>query len=154
MGKRKISIEKIPDDRVRVATFQKRKLGLIKKAMELSLLCEVEVALVIFGSPTAQCRTGKVIQYSSKDIDVLLAKFMELEPSETFSNKDYKGKFENMKEGAEEVGPGDPSGKLAHVFHKNFTLTRSSLAIIPSHFAVNARYNTESLCSKRQPSPS
>ena len=111
MGKRKISIEKIPDDRVRVATFQKRKLGLIKKAMELSLLCEVEVALVIFGSPTAQCRTGKVIQYSSKDIDVLLAKFMELEPSETFSNKDYKGKFENMKEGAEEGGPGDPSGK-------------------------------------------
>ena len=138
MGKRKISIEKIPDDRVRVATFQKRKLGLIKKAMELSLLCEVEVALVIFGSPTAQCRTGKVIQYSSKDIDVLLAKFMELEPSETFSNKDYKGKFENMKEGAEEVGPGDPSGKqltFSQKFHVDPSGSRNSTE---SHFAVNA----------------
>ncbi|KAK7260458.1 hypothetical protein RIF29_26516 [Crotalaria pallida] len=33
---------------VRVVTFSKRKSGLFKKAMELSILCEVAVALVLF----------------------------------------------------------------------------------------------------------
>ncbi|EKX47059.1 hypothetical protein GUITHDRAFT_44812, partial [Guillardia theta CCMP2712] len=75
MGKRKIKVEKIKDDRTRLATFQKRKMGLIKKAMELSVLCEVEVALVIFGAPTQTCKQGKLCQYSSKDIDLLLTKF-------------------------------------------------------------------------------
>jgi hypothetical protein len=142
MGKRKISIEKICDDRVRGATYQKRKMGLIKKAMELSILCEVEVplhahsrtivyytkwififsrpltigawrrcvlqvALVIFGPPTQYCRTGKVSQYSSKDIDVLLTKFVDIEPAEMFSNHDYNGKFQDENgEGVEECQEG------------------------------------------------
>jgi hypothetical protein len=49
MGKRKIEIAKIADDRKRLATFHKRKPGLLHKAMELSILCDVEIAVVIFG---------------------------------------------------------------------------------------------------------
>ena len=49
MGKRKIEIVKIAEDRKRLATFHKRKPGLLHKAMELSILCDVEVAVIIFG---------------------------------------------------------------------------------------------------------
>lgn len=45
MGRSKIRIEKIQDERVRKITFEKRKRGLMKKAIELSILCDTEVFL-------------------------------------------------------------------------------------------------------------
>lgn len=49
MGKRKIhSFVKIEDDNSRNVTYCKRKKGLVKKAMELSLLCKQEIYLSIF----------------------------------------------------------------------------------------------------------
>ena len=50
MGRKKIIIRKIQDERSRHATFAKRKNGLIKKAMELGVLCGCEIALVMFNS--------------------------------------------------------------------------------------------------------
>jgi len=47
MGRNKIKIEKIKNDRIRQVTFYKRKKGLLKKAMELSLLCNVKILLSI-----------------------------------------------------------------------------------------------------------
>ena len=49
MGKRKIqAFVKIEDNNSRNVTYCKRKRGLIKKAMELSMLCQQEVYLSIF----------------------------------------------------------------------------------------------------------
>ncbi|KAH9823583.1 hypothetical protein DFH28DRAFT_880118 [Melampsora americana] len=48
MGRRKIEIAPILDDRNRSVTFLKRKNGLMKKAYELGVLCGAEVAVIVF----------------------------------------------------------------------------------------------------------
>jgi hypothetical protein len=40
MGKDKTDITRIADDKMRYVTFEKRKRGFLKKAIELSLMCD------------------------------------------------------------------------------------------------------------------
>lgn len=68
MGRKKIDIRRIDDVRVRKVTFNKRKAGLVKKAMELSLLCDCEVALVVFTSE------NKLYKYASDDLEKIVRK--------------------------------------------------------------------------------
>ncbi|KAI5056142.1 hypothetical protein GOP47_0029663 [Adiantum capillus-veneris] len=55
----KIQIRPIENTTSRQVTFSKRRSGLLKKAHELSVLCDAEIALIIFSS------TGKLFEYSS-----------------------------------------------------------------------------------------
>ncbi|KAL5556609.1 hypothetical protein UlMin_038845, partial [Ulmus minor] len=48
MGRRKLHIKRIEDKHNRHVTFSKRRNGLMKKSHELSILCDVEIALVVF----------------------------------------------------------------------------------------------------------
>ena len=50
-------------------TFTKRKFGLMKKAYELSVLCDCEISLIIFNSQ------NKLFQYASTDMDKVLLKY-------------------------------------------------------------------------------
>ena len=50
MGRRKVVLKRIEDKSSRQVTFSKRRSGLMKKARELSILCDVEVALLVFSS--------------------------------------------------------------------------------------------------------
>lgn len=59
MAREKIQIKKIDNATARQVTFSKRRRGLFKKAEELSVLCDADVALIIFSS------TGKLFEYSS-----------------------------------------------------------------------------------------
>ena len=52
-----------------LSTFLKRKGGLFKKAHELSVLCSVEVAVIIFG------HNKKLYEYSSGDIKETIERF-------------------------------------------------------------------------------
>ena len=54
MGRNKIKIERIKNERNRNITFIKRKKGLIKKAMELSLLCNGEILVAIVSKDNEQ----------------------------------------------------------------------------------------------------
>uniref|UniRef100_A0A4W5RSP3 Myocyte enhancer factor 2cb n=1 Tax=Hucho hucho TaxID=62062 RepID=A0A4W5RSP3_9TELE len=68
---------------VDTVTFTKRKFGLMKKAYELSVLCDCEIALIIFNS------TNKLFQYASTDMDKVLLKYTEYnEPHESRTNSD------------------------------------------------------------------
>lgn len=55
----------------------------MKKAYELSVLCDCEIALIIFNS------ANKLFQYASTDMDKVLLKYTEYnEPHESRTNKD------------------------------------------------------------------
>ena len=48
MGRRKVEITRIQDKSSRVVTFSKRRAGLFKKARQISVLCDVDVAVIVF----------------------------------------------------------------------------------------------------------
>ncbi|KAG6586537.1 MADS-box transcription factor [Phytophthora cinnamomi] len=92
MGRKKIQIKRIEDDRNRQVTFAKRKNGIFKKAMELSKLCDCEIALIVFDS------NDKLYQYSSTSVDQILLKYTEYgEPFEIKDNNDYEIMFGEKK---------------------------------------------------------
>ncbi|GLB45113.1 putative MADS [Lyophyllum shimeji] len=66
MGRRKIEIQPITNERNRSVTFLKRKNGLFKKAHELGVLCSVDVAVIIFDERHGH--DTKLFQYCSTDI--------------------------------------------------------------------------------------
>ncbi|KAJ9615523.1 resistance to lethality of mkk1p386 overexpression [Cladophialophora chaetospira] len=87
MGRRKIEIRAIKDDRNRSVTFLKRKGGLFKKAYELSVLCSVDVAVIIFG------HNKKLYEFSSGDINETLRRYQYYgQPHEHKGPIDFKNK--------------------------------------------------------------
>ncbi|KAJ0571878.1 putative transcription factor MADS-MIKC family [Helianthus annuus] len=69
MAREKIKIRKIDNITARQVTFSKRRRGLLKKAEELAVLCDADVALVIFSA------TGKLFEYASSSMPELLEKY-------------------------------------------------------------------------------
>jgi SRF-type transcription factor (DNA-binding and dimerisation domain) len=66
MAREKLKLRRIDNTAARQVTFSKRRKGLFKKAEELSILCDAEVALIVFSS------TGKLFQFSSSRYSVPL----------------------------------------------------------------------------------
>jgi MADS-box transcription factor, plant len=63
MGRGKIVIRRIDNLTSRQVTFSKRRNGLLKKAKELSILCDAEVGLIVFSS------TGRLYEFCSTKYD-------------------------------------------------------------------------------------
>ncbi|XP_044437099.1 MADS-box transcription factor ANR1-like [Aegilops tauschii subsp. strangulata] len=59
MVRGKIVIRRIENMRSRQVTFSKRRRGLLKKARELAILCDVQVGVIIFSS------TGRLYEYAN-----------------------------------------------------------------------------------------
>ncbi|KAF8032049.1 hypothetical protein BT93_D1069 [Corymbia citriodora subsp. variegata] len=66
MGRGKIVIKRIDDSTSRQVTFSKRRKGLIKKARELSILCDAEVGVIVFSC------TRKLYEFASSRLDLFL----------------------------------------------------------------------------------
>lgn len=64
MGRNKILIQKIKDARIRNISFCKRKKGLLKKAMELCFLCDVDIFLCIYNK---QIQDDQLILFCSEN---------------------------------------------------------------------------------------
>ncbi|GFZ12175.1 AGAMOUS-like 8 [Actinidia rufa] len=59
MGRGRVQLKRIENKINRQVTFSKRRSGLLKKAREISILCDAEVGLIIFSTK------GKLFDYAS-----------------------------------------------------------------------------------------
>uniref|UniRef100_A0A5B7ANC5 Putative transcription factor CAULIFLOWER A n=1 Tax=Davidia involucrata TaxID=16924 RepID=A0A5B7ANC5_DAVIN len=59
MGRGRVQLKRIENKINRQVTFSKRRGGLLKKAHEISVLCDAEVALIVFSN------RGKLFEYST-----------------------------------------------------------------------------------------
>ncbi|XP_042395747.1 MADS-box transcription factor 50-like isoform X2 [Zingiber officinale] len=71
MVRGKTEMKRIENATSRQVTFSKRRNGLLKKAFELSVLCDVEIALIVFSS------RGKLYEFSSSSIQSTIARYGE-----------------------------------------------------------------------------
>ncbi|KAJ8643770.1 hypothetical protein MRB53_005518 [Persea americana] len=68
MGRGRVQLKRIENKINRQVTFSKRRMGLLKKAHEISVLCDAEVALIIFSTK------GKLYEYAT---DSSMSKILE-----------------------------------------------------------------------------
>lgn len=66
MGRGRVQLKRIENKISRQVTFSKRRTGLLKKAHEISVLCDAEVALIVFSTK------GKLFEYSSESRFILI----------------------------------------------------------------------------------
>lgn len=123
MGKRKITIKPIKNDAVRKATYEKRKVGVIKKAMELSILCQCNVSVTLF-TPE-----GEVVVYSSEPYENIMQKFQNYEGNYTLLTNDHAQALDPAK---------SQSRSLGHKLKKSATSSAMMTSIDRSSISSNA----------------
>ncbi|GLJ23991.1 hypothetical protein SUGI_0456570 [Cryptomeria japonica] len=72
MGRGKVQLKKIENKTNRHVTFCKRKSGLLKKAKELSVLCDAELALLVYSN------SGKLYQYASNSVEKTIQRYIDI----------------------------------------------------------------------------
>ncbi|GLJ43158.1 hypothetical protein SUGI_0895940 [Cryptomeria japonica] len=91
MGRGKIEIKRIENRTNRQVTFSKRRSGLIKKAHELSVLCQAEVGLIIFSS------RGKLYEYGSHGLNRTFERYKRIHSKEKEFEANANSNIEQWK---------------------------------------------------------
>ncbi|XVE64927.1 hypothetical protein DITRI_Ditri07aG0141400 [Diplodiscus trichospermus] len=94
MVRGKTQMKRIENATSRQVTFSKRRNGLLKKAFELSVLCDAEVALIIF-SPR-----GKLYEFSSCSMNKTIERYEKREKDLGISSNARDKDMQNVKEDA------------------------------------------------------
>lgn len=111
MGRKKIVIQRIPEERNRQVTFTKRKSGLLKKARELSILCDAEIAVIIFSTAGGQPR---LYDYCSSNITTTLSKLANYQGQvESRDNDTYNSQVPVHQQTLSSDDPRDPVSRSA-----------------------------------------
>ncbi|CAM8933901.1 unnamed protein product [Rhodiola kirilowii] len=83
MGRVKLKIKRLESTSSRQVTYSKRRSGILKKAKELSILCDIDILLLMFspsGRPT-------IFHGNRSSIEEVIAKFAQLTPQERAKRK-------------------------------------------------------------------
>ncbi|KAI4340109.1 hypothetical protein MLD38_024978 [Melastoma candidum] len=83
MGRVKLKIKRLESSGNRQVTYSKRRLGILKKARELSILCDIDIILLMF-SPTGK---PTLFHGERSNIDDVITKFAQLTPQERAKRK-------------------------------------------------------------------
>ncbi|KAL1541633.1 agamous-like MADS-box protein AGL65 isoform X2 [Salvia divinorum] len=78
MGRVKLKIQRLETLNSRQVTYGKRRAGILKKAQEISVLCDIPIVLIMFspsGKPSIFCG-------QRSNIDEMIAKYAQLTPKE------------------------------------------------------------------------
>ncbi|KAK3141522.1 hypothetical protein QOZ80_4BG0334990 [Eleusine coracana subsp. coracana] len=88
MGRGKVELKKIENPTNRQVTFSKRRMGLLKKANELAILCDAQIGVIIFSG------SGKMYEYSSSPwrIANIFDRYLKA-PSTRFDEMDIQQKI-------------------------------------------------------------
>ncbi|XP_021733860.1 agamous-like MADS-box protein AGL65 isoform X1 [Chenopodium quinoa] len=83
MGRVKLKIKRLESSSNRQVTYSKRRTGIIKKARELAILCDIDIVLLMF-SPT-----GKPTLFLGErsNLEQVITKFAQLTPQERAKRK-------------------------------------------------------------------
>lgn len=98
MGRRKIEIQPLTDDRNRTVTFVKRKAGLFKKAHELAVLCQVDIAVIILGS------NNKLYEFSSVDTKELINAYQKVKTPHELKSPENYGNYKRKRHLGQNMG--------------------------------------------------
>ncbi|XP_075660930.1 agamous-like MADS-box protein AGL65 [Castanea sativa] len=83
MGRVKLKIKRLESTSNRQVTYSKRRHGILKKARELAILCDIDIALLMF-SPTGR---STLYQGENRNFEEVIAKFSQLTPQERAKRK-------------------------------------------------------------------
>ncbi|PPR95740.1 hypothetical protein GOBAR_AA24923 [Gossypium barbadense] len=84
MGRGRVQLKRIENKINRQVTFSKRRAGLLKKAHEISVLCDAEVALIVFS------HKGKLFEYST---DSCMEKILERYERYSYAERQLVGNW-------------------------------------------------------------
>ncbi|KAI4329629.1 hypothetical protein MLD38_027996 [Melastoma candidum] len=83
MGRVKLKIKRLESSGNRQVTYSKRRLGILKKAKELSILCDIDIILLMF-SPTGK---ATLFHGERSNVEAVMTKFAQLTPQERAKRK-------------------------------------------------------------------
>ncbi|XP_057448071.1 truncated transcription factor CAULIFLOWER A [Lotus japonicus] len=89
MGRGRVELKRIENVINRQVTFSKRRGGLLKKAHEISVLCDAEVALIVFS------HKGKLFEYAT---DSCMEKILERHERYNYAERQLAGNADNSDE--------------------------------------------------------
>ncbi|XP_022879525.1 MADS-box protein SOC1-like isoform X2 [Olea europaea var. sylvestris] len=92
MVRGKVEMKLIENTTSRQVTFSKRRNGLLKKAYELSVLCDAEVALIIFS------QKGKLYEFSSSNMQKTIKRYLEHARRKQNISTEVEGQMQHCEE--------------------------------------------------------